>query len=587
MRIFRLPLCLILCLALVLPVFAQEQAEPRLYFVCKNAPTGTLLQTLQLAASEFEAEGFPYRLVYGESQMAQEGDFLISQNAALPAQGYRIEASGKLFYADEDGLLYGMRRMLKMLLSGGLQDVCEAPIVQQRVLMLDCARKYFSKNFICNLIAQMSHMGFNALELHLTEEQGIRADIWDEEFFVSENDYSWICGSESAYWVYDCPDPDEGKYLTAAELVEILQTAKEYHIEVIPSFNTPGHSEYLCNVYAEKAQNGDFSFVFDGQEYQTASIASSQYSVIDLENEAARAFVHSVLLDYAKFFAACGCKNFNICADEVTLDTSYDVFTAYINETAQRLQALGYRARAFNDFLCYDYASVALDENIDIVYWHTPYASEAADAQTFIDQGRTLYHAIQNYTYYALRVFNTPGYETQPSWGLDARDENNVWWSFNRATPDRIYAEYSPENLFETTDSIQTVLKTSQLGGSYFLIWCDYAGLADEQEIWSGEYPLLDRLWAHCAKTWNCEIPQTYEEFLQAVEPYYEFSGFVGVSEPINLPNSPRASYANCLTNVTDVERFRHAQITTSARTYWELLRSNLCPYGSFGRKRA
>ena len=576
----RLPICILLCLALVLPTFASE--TPRLYFV--GTPTASALQTLRLVAGEFEAEGFSYPLVYGKEAYARAGDILIRKNASLPAQGYRI-AENEVSYADESGLFYGLRRVLKMLQSGGIETVTEYPLVQQRVLMLDCARKYFSKNFIINLLRQMSHMGMNALELHLTEEQGIRLDIWDETYFQSENDYSWICGSQTAYWVYDCPDPDAGKFLTAAEMVEILEAAKQYHVEIIPSFNTPGHSEYLCDVFAETER----TFLFDGKQYTASSISSDQYSVIDLNSEAARAFVHSVLLDYAKFFAGYGCRNFNICADEVSLGNSmsYDLFTAYINETADLLQALGYRVRAFNDFLCYDYATVPLDEDIDIVYWHTPYADSAADAEDFVSGGRTLFNAVQNYTYYALRVFNSPGYEEHACWGLDARDGDNTWWAFSRATAERIYEEYSPRNLFEYTDSKQTVLDNSQLGGSYFLIWCDYAGLADEAEIWSGKYPLLDRLWAHCAKTWNCSLPQNYSDFAGKIEPFYEFTGYADCSEPPLRLSSLRAAPANALTAVAQVEASRTAENRSNPADYRELLEEKRFPYGSFGRKRS
>ncbi len=583
MRFLKLPLIVLLCLALMLPAFAQDADDTRLYFVCRTMPTGSVLQTLQLAQAEFAAEGFDYPLACGEQEYSRASDIVLIENSALPAEGFSISADGTLYYADEDGLLYGLRTILKMLLSDGITPLTDAPDTAQRVLMLDCARKYFSKEFICNLIAQMSWIGFNALELHLTEEQGIRADIWDEAYFQSENDYSWICGSERAYWVYDCPDPDAGKYLTAAELIDILQTAEKYHIEIIPSFNTPGHSEYLCNVVENR---GQFSFVFDGQSYQTADIASDQYSLIDFTDPTAKAFVHSVLLDYAKFFAAYGCTNFNICADEVSLGAiSYDAFTSYVNETAARLQSLGYRVRAFNDFLCYDGAGVALNEDIEIVYWHTPYPSAAADAQTFLDQGRTVYNAIQNYSYYALRVFNTPGYEDRPSWGLDARDENNTWWAFNRATAERIYDEWNPTALYEYTDSKKTVAANAQLGGSYFLIWCDYAGLADEAEIWSGKYPLLDRLWAHGAKSWTWQIDLSYAEFSEKIQNFYEFSGFTGCSEPISLPSVSGPSYAGSLLTVSAVERFRHSEVVTSEAAFRSLLAADGFPCGAFGRK--
>ena len=601
MKLLRIPIILLLCFSLAVPVFAQEVPRDgaRLYLVTQGMPTQECLATAQLAAAEFAAEGYAYALVYGTQRNVRKGDILILCSGAIAAQGYQIsvdEENVRILYSDTDGLLYGMRAVLKMLLCGEVYSLTDTPDTKERTLMIDCARKYFSKEFICNLIRQMSWMGFNALELHLTEEQGIRADIWDAAYFTSENDYSWICGSETAYWVYDCPDPDAGKYLTAAELVEILAVAQQYHVEIIPSFNTPGHSEYLCNTYADHMrENPEYSFLFEGRSYTTDSIAANVYSAIDVSNEAACAFVRSVLLDYAKFFAAYGCTKFNLCADEISLDdgwaswdkTAYDVVIEYINDTADALQALGYRVRAFNDFLCYSYANVALDEEIEIVYWHTPYASAAADAETFLQDGRTLYNAIQNYCYYALRVFNTPGYSDRLSWGLDARDENNFWWAFHRATPERVYAEWNPTHLYEYTDSVQTVLENEQLGGSYFLIWCDYAGLATEEEIWSGEYPLLERLWAHSAKSWNWNPALSYEAFAAQIQNYYEYPGFISCTQPPELTFPSRPAYAGSLSTVTAIEEFRHMDFQTSEEAYWELLRTQEYPYGAFGGKRS
>ncbi len=596
MKFFRPALCLLLCAVLMLPAAAQSapSEQTRFFVLSKNVPAGDLAQTIQLAASEFAVKGFDFPVVYGTETEIRSGDIVL-EYGGTNAEGFSICAGEplRIRYTDCNGLLYGMRTLLKMYLSGNVFSMTDAPDTAERTLMLDCARKYFSKEFICNLIRQMSWMGMNALELHLTEEQGIRADIWDEAYFTSENDYSWICGSKTAYWVYDCPDPDEGRYLTAAELVEIIEVAKKYHVEIIPSFNTPGHSQYLCDTYAAYvAENPDYAYRFNGECYQAASIASNQYSAVDIGSSAARAFVHSVMLDYAKFFAAYGCTKCNICADEISLDhawavgnlTAYDVFVQYLNETAAYLQEMGYTVRAFNDFLCYADANVALNEDIEIVYWHTPYPSAAADAEDFIEDGRTVYNAVQNYSYYALRVFNTPGYSDRPSWGLDARDENNIWWAFSRATAPRVYEEWNPSHLYEYTDSKKTVLRNGQLGGSYFLIWCDYAGLATEEEIWSGDYPLLERLWAHSAKSWRWESGESYEEFAAKIEAYYEYPGFTACTQASQQMPAVRINHARMLT-IGDIQSLRQRAPQPCQAAYREFLRTGELSYGVFGRK--
>ena len=578
MKYARLILCIALCFALMLPVFAQS--PQRLYIVSNGIPQAEILRIVRLLASEFGCS-----VAYGTQEFARDDDFVLVKKSSLPSEGYQITEDGTLYYADENGLMYGLRHMLRM---GKLEAVCEAPDTRERTLMLDCARKYFSKDFICNLIRQMSWMGMNTLELHLTEEQGIRADIWDEKYFESENDFSWICGSQEAYWVYDCPDPDAGKYLTAEELLEIIAVAQQYRIQIIPSVDTPGHNEYLCKVFeAYVAQNPSYTFAYQGKTYQTDSIASNQYSVIDISSEAACAFVRSIMTDYAKFFASYGSTDFNICADEVSLDSAwasgsysaYDVFVGYINDTAKILQDMGYTVRAFNDFLCYRDAKISLDPNIEIVYWHTPYPSNAADATDFVNQGRTIYNAIQNYSYYALRVFNSPGNSSHPCWGMDARDERNTWWAFSRATPERVFAEWDPSHMYEYTDKNKTIVSNSQLGGSYFLIWCDYAGLATEEEIWSGEYPLLQRLWAHCAKSWDWDA-QDYEAWLD----YYEYPNLEKCNEAPIMKKVSRVSDGNRLTTVQDVQSFLRFDKKAHDEAYRELLQTGKAVYGSFNR---
>lgn len=593
MKLLKTVFIFLLCFSLAFPAFAQT--PKRLFFVTHDGVGQDVQEILRLVSSEFAACGYEVSTVCGEATLARSGDIVIEANTALPVQGFQIVAGDciHLYYADCDGLFYGLRHLLQMLLSGDVHSFADAPDTKERTLMLDCARKYFSPEFICNLIRQMSWMGMNTLELHLTEEQGIRADIWDETYFQSENDYSWLCGSEAADWVYDCPDPDAGKYLTAEELTRIISVARQYRIEIIPSFNSPGHCEYLCKVFEDYVQeNPDYTFTFLGTTYQTDSIRSNRYSTIDLSNEAARAFVHSVMLDYAKFFSNRGSTKFNLCADEITLDESwatesqsaYDVFTEYVNETAQHLKGLGYKVRAFNDFLSFQTGTVPLDPDIDIVYWHTPTASDACEAADFIAQGRTVYNAVQNYTYYALRVFNSPGLSDRPSWGLDARDENNSWWSFSRGTAERVFSEWNPSKLHEYTDENKTVVQNDQLGGSYFLIWCDYAGLATEEEIWSGEYPLLERLWAHSAKAWNWRLSD-YETFRTQISSYYEFAGFTHCSEAPELPQTDEIRPISFWTNLSAIETLREELPTGSQEAYQSLLRSGQVPYGAFGRK--
>ena len=230
----------------------------RIFITTEIEPGGILLPTAQLLQRQFAADGWSLELVWGPVQWIRDGDIVLTMDCGIPDEGYVLEVNSvaKIIGADCQGLLYGCNDLQKRLraenygpLTGFIAE--NAPDTRQRVVSLDCGRKYFTKNWICNLIREMSWMGYNTLELHFSDDSGFRMDFWDPAYycegFQPANDFSWICGSNYTAWTLSDykNDPDQGKYLTTAEVMEILNTAREYHIAVIPAFDSPSHLDYL------------------------------------------------------------------------------------------------------------------------------------------------------------------------------------------------------------------------------------------------------------------------------------------------------------------------------------------------------
>lgn len=572
----------------------------RIYVISASEPTGDPLLTAQLIQQQFAALGYPMEIVWGPLDYVLPGDVCLSivTMAALGMEGYELVVTDKAVISatTTDGLIYGSNTLIKHIkhIRNGGDSIqgftaIDVPDTKQRAVSLDCGRKYYSKDWICNFIRQMSWMGYNTLELHFSDDSGFRIDLWDEAYykgqFQPKNDFSWLCGSHFTSWTLPAyqNDPDEGKFLTTAELVEILETAKTYHIEVIPAFDSPSHLDYTTWMYEQNYKsNSNYSFysTYDNTTYYaknvngcinyTGAVSLSEpldwpyYSAVNINDVQGKAFIFELYIDIANFFKEyAGSTNFSIGADEVQLSTSnlasgysykwgFSDFVAYINELNALLNNMGYTMRMYNDFMgstSYNASNYSFADNIEILYWDSPFnpSSKTASNHTepvsyYVDKGMTLYNCIQTGTYYALRKTNS---------GSDARSVSNRQWTFYHANEEDIYNEWYSADISEHGDYSEDVpdVPESNLGGAYFLIWCDYACISTESEIWegcydtsgSGEYySLLDRMWSNTIKMWNWDINNTvsYAEYAALRTKFGHFPGYTSCSVPTQLPEA-------------------------------------------------
>lgn len=526
-----------------------------LYVVGDDAPQGTLLSTLTLSRQQLLAGGVISQcdIVYGGLNDSTRGNILVFSDPELPAEAYRLTVSEtgisvffglgekSAWYGEEydcNGLLYGLNMLQKLLTvyDGELpcMTLSDEPDTPERTVMLDCARKYWTVAWIENLIAQMSWLGYNSLELHLAEDQGIRCDIWSDGSDCNGNDYRFLIGYDQN-WNKAYPDPNASRFYTAEDLRTIAEFARLYHIEIIPDYDVPSHCDVLTKRYeAYASEHPEFKFLYDFVRYTpqgtydgntvtaypegadfTSLSPQSTHSCVDVTNPVARAFSLSVVEAYASFFAKLGCTKFNLGCDELSVKasdgweayahshikggaTATDTLVDYINEADTMLNSRGYTdVRVFNDVLYHDgkrTSNLSLNEDISVCIWSvdTPESVEA-----IAQENRPMFNCIQNYCYYVLRCNDEKN-------GGDARSPDNTWWAFHHSTPEKIYAEWSPCRMYNA-DCAKP--KTDSVRGGYFLIWGDFGGYRTELQVWNGEdgsglYNLIDRLWSNSVKMW-------------------------------------------------------------------------------------
>ena len=597
-----------------------------IYIVCDGEPDDNMREIASLisrqAGTHFVFEGETPETVYGTQETSEKGDILliIDEEAELSPEGYMLDVTDRAVITakDERGLIYGFGTFLKII--GDSSSVVRFSAknesdTKQRAVMLDTGRKYFTAEWIKNFIRQMSWMGYNALELHFSEDGGFRADFWDKNCYSDANgdgikyepvnDFSWLCGSQVQSWVKDPyrNDPDKDKYLTTQELIEICEVAKEYRIDIIPSFDSPAHMDYLTWKFEQHYnQNPRYAFVYDGKTYNASSTEGCinytdttgaatptypYYTAIDItEGSMSEAFVFALYEDIADFFKEyADSTDFSIGADEVNLSNSkvkwkYSAFPGYINSLNRMLNSKGYTCRMFNDFIgsvTYNKnssgkAAYQFDKNIEIMYWTSDYngttgkynktiwkseffwETETGTANDYGDGGRIMYNCMGSNCYYVLRV----AAPTTKYPNMDARNPENRNWSFYASNEQFIYENWYPADMAAKGVHIQNApdVPEESVGGGYFLIWNDYAALNTESEIWNGVtdntgtsnyfYSLFDRMWSNTIKMWNTDINETvsYSDFAQVRDTFGYFPGFTTCSAEPLLPEAPEISPA-------------------------------------------
>lgn len=449
-RLLSLILAVILMIGL-LPISAfatgdgyELSAGSRFFIVSETDPTGTDLGNfVQLIGQEFAAKGKPSSsvlpIVYGQEKDAEKGDIVVKLDSSLGEQSYKVSVGQKIVVTGGDaaGAFYGLTNLLQMFEKNSLQDVTNTPLVAERSAYIDCGRVYFSPEMLKALIKTLAWNRMNTLYLDFSNNNATR-------FFLNEMKVT-VDGT-----TYDITkaNPGEGQYLTQADMEEIIAVAKQYGVQIIPTFNSPGHIGGLYslnNSFFDKATANDYD-------------RSCGKITLDISKADAYAFGQAVVKLYVDFFAGQGCKSFNIAADEATLgnvkyDSTNATFVKYVNELNTYIKGKGMTTRMFNDGI-QNVTGDGISKDIIVLYWAPESTAEALHKQGY---------QVVNFSYGAGLYF---------AYGAS-------WWVWNQPV-NTIYDGWTPGVLNRNTDYQYSYVATettdpSNLLGATFAVWTDYA----------------------------------------------------------------------------------------------------------------
>lgn len=117
------------------------------------------------------------------------------------------------------------------------QVIKDVPRYGFRALMVDPARHFLTVEELKKMVRAMALYKYNALHLHLNDDQGWRIEVKSHPEIVEKG--SVVNG--------------EKKYYTQAEMKELIAYAADYHVEIIPEIDLPGHTTGLLVSHPELA----------------------------------------------------------------------------------------------------------------------------------------------------------------------------------------------------------------------------------------------------------------------------------------------------------------------------------------------
>ncbi len=446
----------------------------------EGSATDRLIQDLKLLSSEFEAKGLvdqSMEILQGEEVKALPGDILVhletsSEDSNPEAYEINILGYAKVSASDERGIFYGIRTIEKGLLLnnrtmewGRIQD---EPAVALRGFHLDNARKFFTKDWIIALIRDLSWQNFNSLQFHFSENEGFRLE------------------SATLEAVEGFRYPSNG-YLTKEEMLEIIAECNKYHIELVPSLDSPGHMKYVLD-FLPAEYDSTTLFAGDFRAEQTFNI---------FQVPEAKEFLVTLFTEYAEFFSEAGCTHMNIGGDEFLnnfgsmSNEQHRIVMDYFNEISALVKSYGLTPRAWNDGLRYQgFEDYILDPDIEICYWSGP--ASTATIQDFVENGHQVINYSDVYMYFAL----------------------SQWWMQNaNASGEKIFKEWTPGKLAGSStagdQSVEYPYPDYLLGASYAL-WCDDPNYMTQDAVANH---LFLRTRAMAEKSWNPNTGLSFEQF--------------------------------------------------------------------------
>ena len=169
--------------------------------------------------------------------------------AVSNAEGYTLTIDKKgirIVGGSPAGVYYALMTLDQLLAAQPTQlapvFIADAPRTHVRELMVDPCRTFIPFARLKQIVTEMARYKFNALHLHLVDDQAWRIEIKKYPRLVAESSTRRAMDD----MLYSSPG-----FYTQAEMKELVAFAAAHHVMVIPEIEMPGHEVAAIHAYPE------------------------------------------------------------------------------------------------------------------------------------------------------------------------------------------------------------------------------------------------------------------------------------------------------------------------------------------------
>ncbi len=244
--------------------------------------------------------GFNIPAAMSPSEAGGAKEIFLAIDSSLPgAEAYRLEIRPDgigISAADAAGIVRGAATLWQLALSEGLilpaMIIEDAPRFPWRGFMLDCARNFFSVDFIEKALDIAAMHKLNVFHWHLTDDQAWRLDLSEMPELARYGSRRQDRRIAAVRW-------KEGSY-SEADVRRVVEFARVRHIQVLPEIETPGHAIALLASHPELSCRA----AYDDKAFLPEDRYGIFEDVLCAGNESTHALLQKILEGSAKLFDA-------------------------------------------------------------------------------------------------------------------------------------------------------------------------------------------------------------------------------------------------------------------------------------------
>ena len=363
------------------------------------------------------------------------------------AESYRLNVNEQgisISAQDSMGAFYALQSLAALMTVGKTDipyiQIMDAPRYHFRGLHIDVARNFHSKQLVLGVLEQMAAYKLNKLHLHLGDDEGWRLEIKGLPELTD-------IGSKRCHDLNErtCLLPQLGSgpfgntnvdgYYTIDDYIEILKMAGERHIQVIPSFDMPGHARaaiksmearyynFMARGNKKKADEFLLSDLNDKTVYR--SIQNYNDNTLNVCQESTYVFIDKIMDEMKKIHLEAGqpLTRYHIGADETAgAWKNSPVCQNFLKNNSNNIV----KVEQLSAYFIQRVAQLLLDKNIEVAGW--------SDGLSHTDPSKM------------------PAIVQSNSWGVlslaghvEAHKHVNLGWQVVLSTPDALYFDFPYE----------------------------------------------------------------------------------------------------------------------------------------------